>query len=318
MTTTRDTRDYERGFLRMNYTTFHLRIDQFIKYVNDDKINLIPPFQRGHVWKLKERKKLIQNIVQGKPIPAIFLFKDSPTAATRYDYNILDGKQRLESLILFVGHERPELKIDSIGKYFFGPETIDHVNFKIRVDGKEVGIRDLEPRLFRDFQEYVIPTIEIVLDDENPAALNDMIDLFVDINTTGEKVKRFQIVKAMSKDLLLRGAFKILAIEEKRQKDIFYKAKKNDFTFVLKKLAVVNTLQFANSRVDRMWELLVEIIMFLRTKKHRAPTDILKSFIKAKDVSQDKISVSESRELRDVFKFLREAYRSADLLKRNW
>jgi hypothetical protein len=35
----------------MNYKTLDLKIEQFIYYVNDGKVNLIPPFQRGHVWK---------------------------------------------------------------------------------------------------------------------------------------------------------------------------------------------------------------------------------------------------------------------------
>jgi len=58
------------------------------------------------VWALKVRQKLVKNIVQGKPIPAIFLYKEP--AGSKYSYNILDGKQRLESIILFVGNERPD------------------------------------------------------------------------------------------------------------------------------------------------------------------------------------------------------------------
>src|SRR6266566_2387206 len=82
----------------MNYRNLDLKVDQFVAYLNDDKINLIPPFQRGHVWNLPTRRKLIQNIVQGRPIPAIFLYREA--SGSRYAYSILDGKQRLESLIL--------------------------------------------------------------------------------------------------------------------------------------------------------------------------------------------------------------------------
>lgn len=304
-------RDYERGYATMNYRNIDLKIDQFIQYVNDDKINLIPPFQRGHVWNLKTRKKLIENIVRGRPIPAIFLYREATGA--RYEYNILDGKQRLESLILFVGNLRRELTIQNVGKYFFGKNAIEHVDFKIKVEGKQVGLRELEDDLFRDFQEYVIPTIEIVLSEENPAALDEMIDLFVDINSYGEKVKRFQIVKAMSKDLLLRDAFGLIAETRTRGKDVFYKAKKNDITGVLKKLYVVSSLDDPNSRVDRMWELLVELVLFVRTKKHRTPIEILKSFIKSKDSTHNQITASEKNELRKVFKFLKLAYQNDGL-----
>src|SRR5713101_10074758 len=151
-----------------------MKIDQLVNYLNDEKINLSPAFQRGHVWTLTARRKLLRNIVLGKPIPAIFLYKEA--TGSRYSYNILDGKQRLESLILFIADKRPDVKIDKWQKYFF----------------------------VRDFREYSIPTIEISLDDES--SLDEIISLFVDINQQREPVNRFDIVKAMCKtDPLLKS-----------------------------------------------------------------------------------------------------------------
>ncbi|HEU4594578.1 MAG TPA: DUF262 domain-containing protein [Pyrinomonadaceae bacterium] len=75
----------------MNYRNTEMKIDQIIGYLNDGKINLSPVFQRGHVWTVGIRRKLMQNIVLGRPIPAIFLYKEP--SGTRYSYNILDGKQ---------------------------------------------------------------------------------------------------------------------------------------------------------------------------------------------------------------------------------
>src|SRR6202034_2102728 len=109
--------------------------------------------------------------------------------------------------------------------------------------GKPKGLKDLDPKLVRDFKEYLIPTIEITLDEENPAALPDMIDLFVDINSYGEKVKRFSIIKAMlADDKLLESTFKLIAEQQKRGADLFYRYKRNDFTSVLKTLQVVDSL----------------------------------------------------------------------------
>ncbi len=85
----------------MKFANSHMKIDQIIGYFNSKKMNLIPPFQRGTVWKLPMRQRLVQNMVNGRPIPAIFLYKDADGPQT--NLNILDGKQRLESLILFVG-----------------------------------------------------------------------------------------------------------------------------------------------------------------------------------------------------------------------
>jgi len=85
----------------MKYTNSDMKLDQFVAYLNEGKINLVPPFQRGHAWRLPLRRKLMENVVKGRPIPAIFLYRDA--VGNKYEYNILDGKQRLESLILFIG-----------------------------------------------------------------------------------------------------------------------------------------------------------------------------------------------------------------------
>jgi hypothetical protein len=296
---------------QMNYRNIDMKLDQFVAYLNDDKINLIPPFQRGHVWSLPTRRKLIANVVQGRPIPAIFLYRE--VSGDKYAYNILDGKQRLESLILFIGNQRPSLQVKDIHKYFFEKKLKDASNFKIQVGNKKQGLKDLEETLFRDFQEYVIPTIEITLSEDNPTALDEMINLFVDINSYGVQVKRFDIVKAMSKDRLLKDVFAMIAQKEKRGKDMLYKAKNNDFTRVLKHLQVVENLRDANSKVDRMWELLVEIILFSRTRKHRNPVEILKSFIRTGQEGQEKVSVSEQKKLRRLFRFFVKAYKDVML-----
>ena len=298
----------------MKYQNLDMKIDQFVAYVNSDKINLIPSFQRGHVWKLPTRRKLIANVVMGRPIPAIFLYKEASGGS--YDYNILDGKQRLESLILFIGDQRAGLKINNLNRYFFQRRHRDAANFWIEIDGNEQRLEGLSDELFREFQEYVIPTIEITLSEDDPSSLDEIINLFVDINSHGEKVKRFDIVKAMSKDALLAYVFDLVAEKQKRRKDILYKAKRNDFVKILKTLQVVANLQDPNSKVDRMWELLVEISLFIRNKTHRNPVEILKSFIKGtKGQSQAKLSRDEERELRALFRFLMKAYKNKELLE---
>ena len=80
----------------MKYETGKMKLDELASYFRDGKMNLIPPFQRGRVWSPRLRQKLLENMVRGKPIPAIFLYL-SEASGSRFSYNILDGKQRLES-----------------------------------------------------------------------------------------------------------------------------------------------------------------------------------------------------------------------------
>jgi len=300
----------------MNYRNTEMKLDQLVNYLNDEKINLSPAFQRGHVWQLGTRRKLITNIVQGRPIPAIFLYKEA--SGSRYSYNILDGKQRLESLILFIASKRADFQIKTWSKYFFSTRLKKDAGFWIQLETSRRNIATLDTENVRDLREYAIPTIEINLTDES--RLDELISLFVDINQEGVRVGRFDIVKAMgSKNKLLQSVFELIAIHQDRAQDVFYKAKSNDFTYALKTMPVVSNLSDGKAQVDRMWQQLLEIALFYRTKKHRKPVDILKSFITGtRDVQGEDfpaLTSTEQKGIRNVFKFLSKAYRSSELRK---
>ena len=111
-------------------------------------------------------KKLIENIIRGKPIPAIFLYREA--SGDQYEYNILDGKNRLESLILFIGNERPNLKIADVNRFFFDRSLRDYANFSVQFDGESLSLKEMDEGVVRDFRDYVIPTIEITLSEDDP------------------------------------------------------------------------------------------------------------------------------------------------------
>src|SRR5262249_20251157 len=170
----------------MNYRNTEMKLDQLVSYLNDEKINLAPAFQRGHVWQLGTRRKLIANIVLGRHIPANFLYKEASGDEARYSYNILDGKQRIESLILFIANQRPDFGIKTWPRYFFSPKLKKDAAFWIQLPAGRRTLKTLEPNLLRDLREYAIPTIEINLTDES--RLDELISLFVDINQEGVRV----------------------------------------------------------------------------------------------------------------------------------
>jgi hypothetical protein len=296
--------------ITMIYSNSEMRLDQLIGYLNEDKVNLSPVFQRGHVWKLVTRRKLVRNIVQGRPIPAIFIYREP--SGKKYTYNILDGKQRIESLILFIGNqEAGDLHIKQWTKFFHLAEDRKHVNFRVDLPEGKKKFSQLPDEDIRELGEYLIPTIFITLTADTP--LDEVIDLFVDINQEGEPVKRFDVVKAIGEENpLLQSVFDLLAREEERQSDMAYKMKNNEFTDVLKRLTLIDKIHNANARVDRMWERLLEIASFVRTGKHRQPSEILKSFIKNRQQRdsdpEPKLSSSERKQLRTVFRFIKSFY----------
>lgn len=297
----------------MQYTNSQMKLDALIGYFNTNKINLIPPFQRGRAWKLPARRRLLENIVKGRPIPAIFLYKQA--SGSQFDYNILDGKQRLESLILFIGSTRDDFKVKGVGQYFFDKAEKADAGFAIDLAGKKTTFKQLSDETVRQLREYAIPTIEIDLDDDD-ASLDEIVGLFVDINTQGEKVKRFDIVKAIGREnKLLKSVFSMIAEAQKRGKDRVYKKKNNIYTRVVERLEAIENVTGRNQKVDRIWERLVEIALFNRTKTHRQQGQVLKAFIKSDKDSADYAALGklEIIKLKRCFTFLDHSYRSSEL-----
>lgn len=300
----------------MDYTNVNTKLETLVTYFNERRINLNPVFQRGSVWTLKQRRELIKNVVSGRPMPAIFAYKDDDDSSM-YTFSILDGKQRLESILLFIGYKRADFKIVTWGDYIFDKDLKKEVNFGVELgkSTKKTTIAELDNQTVKKLREYPIPTIEINLNDNT--SLDEIISLFVDINQQGVKVTRLQIVRALKRDdKFLKDIYSLIAVKQMRQQAAFAKRKKTNFVSVLRHLQVVSNIVEPNEQADRMWERLFELALFVRSGgKHRKPTEILKSFIKAPMTDQPRLTSQERAELSRVFDFLEQAYKTTDLGK---
>ena len=64
-------------------------------------LNLSPAFQRKSVWALTDRQKFIETILEGMPCPTIFIYRRWDKKKKNYVNDVIDGKQRLETIFLF-------------------------------------------------------------------------------------------------------------------------------------------------------------------------------------------------------------------------
>jgi hypothetical protein len=131
-------------------------------------LNLEPGFQRNSVWTSADRKKLILSVLEGYPFPSIFLYRRDEDGFPVYD--VLDGKQRLETIFMFSRVSPFQRQSFDVKFQFDGDDAVYSWDWK-----------DLEKHERTvPFLTYKIQVAEV------SGGLGDIVDLFVRINSTGK------------------------------------------------------------------------------------------------------------------------------------
>jgi len=140
-------------------------ITDLVNLHEDGLLNLEPGFQRQSVWSERDRAHLIESILRNYPLPAVFFRRREEEGVIYYD--VIDGKQRIESILMFVG----ELKgMFATRVQLPGRDAVELVTWNLLRKRK----------LQHLITGYRIPVIEVDGD------LGDIIDVFVRINSTGK------------------------------------------------------------------------------------------------------------------------------------
>ncbi|MGA4993821.1 DUF262 domain-containing protein [Nonomuraea bangladeshensis] len=80
-------------------------IAEFLKWSDDNELNLNPIFQRGPVWAPPARTYLIDSIIRGYPIPKLLLRTSIDRDTRRTIRDVVDGQQRLKTIIDFASNK---------------------------------------------------------------------------------------------------------------------------------------------------------------------------------------------------------------------
>lgn len=154
----------------IRYSAQTRTIQDLINLHEDGQLNLNPGFQRESVWTERDRAKLIDSILRRYPIPAIFLYERHADGSIVYD--VIDGKQRLETIFRFMGVLR--------GHKFSAKTVLSEDAGEEVVDWPALKRRHLQHKL----EGYQLQVIFVEGD------LSQIIDLFVRINSTGRALTR--------------------------------------------------------------------------------------------------------------------------------
>lgn len=71
-------------------------VDGLVRRVRSGDI-IIPTFQRGYVWSLREASRFVESLLLGLPVPSVFFSKEPDTQKLL----VIDGQQRLRTLSYF-------------------------------------------------------------------------------------------------------------------------------------------------------------------------------------------------------------------------
>lgn len=83
-------------------------INEFSGRASDGQLNLSPSYQRGDVWPTSDSQQLIESILRGIPLPSVIILR--PADPNR-PYEVVDGKQRLTSILRFIGQHPRALEV---------------------------------------------------------------------------------------------------------------------------------------------------------------------------------------------------------------
>lgn len=152
------------------------------------KYNYDPPYQRDYnVWNMEQKSLLIDTIMKNFPMPPIFLQQIIEKGKTRYD--VIDGKQRLNTIKEFVNDKVPLPK--SFGDDEYG---ISEMNGLFYSELEMLAKENSEVEDFLDvFWSYTISVEYIERTDEENVVVDQIFDR---LNRGGERLNPAELRKA--------------------------------------------------------------------------------------------------------------------------
>lgn len=172
-----------------------ITISTFYEQYQLKKYRMDPPYQRDFgVWTPEQKSFLMDTIYKNFPVPPIFLEQiiDPETGITKYD--VIDGKQRLSTIVEFI--ENKVCLPNSFGNDIYGDSRINGKTFEeIKAIAKE---NEEIKELIADFWAYSI-SIEYI---ENPD-IKIVDNIFDRLNREGSRLNSQELRNAQFYDTRL-------------------------------------------------------------------------------------------------------------------
>ena len=143
-------------------------------YANRELIDFNPPYQRlGRLWSKRQKQLLIDSIINDFDLPKFyFQFMPPQTGEFLYSYAVIDGKQRIETILDFIDGQFP---LAETFHFFDLSLNEDYAN----IAGKYFDeIEEIAPAIIARFWQYSLTIV--LMDTTDPDIVNEM---FIRLNS---------------------------------------------------------------------------------------------------------------------------------------
>jgi hypothetical protein len=158
-------------------------VEGLVRRLNRSEI-LIPPFQRGYVWRLPEASKFVESLLLGLPVPGVFFAIEPGTNKLL----VIDGQQRLKSLQFFYGGLFNPQPSEKRQRVFALTDVVP------RFEGKKYDTLEEADRLRLDHSVIHATNIR---QDSPPGEDTSIYHIFARLNSGGQKLTPQEIRTAL-------------------------------------------------------------------------------------------------------------------------
>lgn len=250
------------------------------------KINLNPWFQRD--FKNKIRSSIIESILLNFPIARIYLMKYIENGASKY--YVIDGKQRLATIISFYKGVELDSELNETGKKF------KCANFDVLKELNGLSYKDFAENYQEDFLQYslAIIEVEVIGDGVNH---NEVLEyIFEKVNTTSKALTKIEIQNCIYSGELFKK-LKFISMDKNIKSWFGIKPSKNDIiNFLLQFICIISknydNKNISNS-VNRMLDNNYDDINFAE----KWSTNVVRIFRKGVEIFNPEILIHDNRPL---------------------
>jgi len=101
----------EKNRRSVSFDSYDITVRQLYDMVSEKAIDVAPDYQRHFIWDEERQSQLIESIFLGIPVPSLFMATNKDSS-----WEVIDGLQRLTTIVNFIGDETTIKRINKNGK----------------------------------------------------------------------------------------------------------------------------------------------------------------------------------------------------------